>query len=224
MVHRCPMFAHKIPSFRSLCRVFNHFLHRCTYFPLVVSPMPWQISWFMAALCLDARRVSQGRLDLAPWMTLPEEDDDSDRCDAACLSVGLVYVCSMVSNWRDALCLMCVLWCMVLDEGGLQQYTAARICPKAHTMTQQYVINRVSCFAPTERDLKNGIRRWHKCICTCVRTCFSHARLWFSSSPLAIVFATQKQTHATPLETTTTPPIDRSIDPSPVALVLGAFH
>ena len=27
-----------------------------------------QVTWFMAALSLDARRVSQERLDVAPWL------------------------------------------------------------------------------------------------------------------------------------------------------------
>ncbi|CBJ30169.1 conserved unknown protein [Ectocarpus siliculosus] len=59
-----------IPALRQFCLVAA---------TAVVVGFALQISWFMAALCLDARRVSQGRLDLAPWMTLPEEDDDSDR-------------------------------------------------------------------------------------------------------------------------------------------------
>ncbi|CAN0443202.1 unnamed protein product, partial [Ectocarpus sp. 8 AP-2014] len=58
-----------IPALRQFCVVAA---------TAVVVGFALQISWFMAALCLDARRVSQGRLDLAPWMTLPEEDDDSD--------------------------------------------------------------------------------------------------------------------------------------------------
>ena len=33
----------------------------------------------MAALSLDARRVSQGRLDLAPWL---KRRETRDRCDA----------------------------------------------------------------------------------------------------------------------------------------------
>lgn len=32
----------------------------------------------MAALSLDARRVSQGRLDLAPWL---KKREAKDRCD-----------------------------------------------------------------------------------------------------------------------------------------------
>lgn len=37
-----------------------------------------QISWFIAALSLDARRVAQGRLDLAPWLIEAEDRDGFD--------------------------------------------------------------------------------------------------------------------------------------------------
>ncbi|CAM9650202.1 unnamed protein product [Laminaria digitata] len=37
-----------------------------------------QVTWFMAALSLDARRVSHGRLDLAPWL---KKREMGDRCD-----------------------------------------------------------------------------------------------------------------------------------------------
>lgn len=37
-----------------------------------------QISWFIAALSLDARRVAQGRLDLAPWLIEAEDRDGYD--------------------------------------------------------------------------------------------------------------------------------------------------
>ncbi|CAM9756602.1 unnamed protein product, partial [Hapterophycus canaliculatus] len=49
-----------IPALRQFCLVAA---------TAVVVGFALQVSWFMAALSLDARRVSQGRLDLRPWKT-----------------------------------------------------------------------------------------------------------------------------------------------------------
>lgn len=38
----------------------------------------------MAALSLDARRVAQGRLDLAPWLTRTEDSDSFEWYVSSC--------------------------------------------------------------------------------------------------------------------------------------------